>query len=104
MGSSARHSNGRKATRRHARKGKRSPAQRKSPQSSPPDFDAILGRFSDALSLIATATNALVRAQERSGTLAPQDAGEELFTLEHGVRALRSVYNELDNAILEVRP
>ena len=36
-----------------------------------PDLDAILGRLSDSLSIIATATDALTHAQEGSGTVAP---------------------------------
>ena len=72
-------------------------------ETSRPDFDAILSRLSDSLSIIATATNALTHAQEGSGTVAPHDVGDEITTLEHGLRALRVVYDELDIAVREVR-
>src|SRR4051812_45319379 len=58
-------------------------------QSEPPDFDAMLGRLSDAMSMIATATNAIVHAQHISGGLNVQDVSDELVTLERGLRALR---------------
>jgi hypothetical protein len=62
------------------------------------------GRLSDSLSIIATAANALIHAQQPTGTVAPGDVGEEITTLEHGVRALRSAYDELDVAIRALRP
>jgi hypothetical protein len=103
MGSRARHSSGRKAALRHARKGK-SLSTRRKPFRSTPDFDAILGRLSDSLSIIAAATHALTHAQQGSdGTVTPADVGEEITTLEHGVNALRGAYNEIDVAIREVR-
>jgi len=68
------------------------------------DLHALLGRLSDSLSIIATATSALTHAQEGTGTVAPCDVGEEITTLEHGVRALRNAYDELDVALRAGRP
>lgn len=64
----------------------------------------MLGRFSDAMSLIATATNAMVHAQHIFGGFKVQDVSDELVTLERGLRALRGVYDEFDAGIREVRP
>jgi hypothetical protein len=72
-------------------------------KSSPPDLDAILGRLSDSLSIVATVTNALIYAQHGTGTLTPHDVGDEIKTLEAGLTALRGVYDEMDVAIREVR-
>lgn len=104
MGSRARNSSGRKAASRHARMGKCNSTRRKPVSQPAPDFGAILGRLSDSLSIIATATNALTHAQEGSGTVTPHDVGEEITTLEHGVRVLRAAYDEMDVALREVRP
>lgn len=72
----------------------------KSPRRNPsrPDLDAILDRLSKALSIIATATSALIRVQDQTGTIAAHEVGEEIVTLEYGVRALRGVCDELDVA------
>jgi hypothetical protein len=106
MGSAARHSTGRKAARLHtlksnhprARKGKRSTSRLK---PSRPGIVAILSQFSDSLSIISTATKALIHAQEGTGTLVPKDAGEEIITLEYGVQRLRSAFELLDAAMRE---
>ena len=101
MGSSRRrHSTGRKAGPFPASKRAPAPTPPKPGQRSRPDLDAILGRLSDSLAIIATAGNALARAQGHAGTVAAQDVSEEIATLEHGVRALRKVYNEIDVALL----
>ena len=70
---------------------------------SPTDFDALLERLSDALSIVATATRSLSYAQADLEPIPGHDVGEEFITLEHGVAALRLVYNELDVAIREAR-
>jgi hypothetical protein len=106
MGSRARHSSGRKAASRHARKtnrpharkGKRSTSRVKAPRH---DVVAILSQFSDSLSIISTATKALIHAQQGTGTLVPKDAGEEIITLEYGVRRLRSAFGMLEAGIRE---
>jgi hypothetical protein len=100
MGSRARHSSGRKAA-SLARKGKRSPARRKTPESPSLDFHTILGRFSDALAIVATAASALDAAQDRTAVEVLADPGDLIFCLLRGVRELRRVYNELDVAIME---
>jgi hypothetical protein len=76
MGSRARNSSGRKAALRHTRKGKCLPTYRKPAPQPPPDFDAILGRLSDSLSIIATAANALTHSQQGTGTVEATDVGE----------------------------
>jgi hypothetical protein len=68
----------------------------------PPDIDAIMGRLSDAISVVATAANALVGSQEREGSSAGADVGDEITTLVHGVQCVRKAYDELDVAVREV--
>jgi len=62
-----------------------------------------MGRFSDALSILATATRSLSNTQEESQPNPDHDIGEDIATLEHGLNALRAVYDELDVGIREVR-
>ena len=74
------------------------------PRNHPPtDFDALLARFSEALSLLATATRALTSSQEESQANPDHDIGEDITTLEHGLRSLRAVYNEFDVGLREIR-
>ena len=101
MGSRARNSTGRKAT-SAARKGKRSAVPRKPSESSSPDFEAILGRLSDALAIIATATSAMEAGQALTAVTDAAEPADKIFCLGRGVGDLRRVYNELDVAILEV--
>ncbi len=68
-----------------------------------PDIDEILGRLSDAISVVATAANALLGAEEREGSTAGADVGDEITTLLHGVRCINRAYDALDVAIREVR-
>ena len=103
MGSSARNSIGRKAKPRHARQGKCLSTRRKPASPAATELDAILGRLSDSLSIIATAVSALATAQHVEGRVTANDVGDEIVTLEHGVRVLRSAYNEMDVAIRAVR-
>jgi hypothetical protein len=56
---------------------------------------AILGKLSDAISLVATAANALQGAEQRSG----RTSAEEIITLTHGVASLRTAYDEMDVAL-----
>ena len=101
MGSKRRHSN---------RPRKAGPSSSGSAGSTTPqdrrrgstDLDALLGRFSDALSVVATAARSLQLAQAEMEPIPEHDIGEDIHTLEHGVAALRVVYNELDVAIREV--
>ena len=104
MGSSRRrHSTGRKAGTFRARKGKCLTTRRK-PGEPPPDLHAILGRVSDALSLLSTAARSMAAAEDREGSATAADVGEEIITLEHGVRALRAAYDEMDVALRAVLP
>jgi hypothetical protein len=50
-----------------------------------PDIDEIMGRLSDAISVVATAANALLGAQEREGSTSGAEVGDEITTLLHGV-------------------
>jgi hypothetical protein len=68
-----------------------------------PDIDEILGRLSDAISVVATAANALLGAEEREGSTAGADVGDEITTLLHGVRCIKRAYDALDVAVREVR-
>jgi hypothetical protein len=73
------------------------------PTRDPTDFDALLERFSDALSIVATAARSLSLTQADVQPIPGHDIGEDILTLETGVAALRAVYNDLDVAIREVR-
>jgi hypothetical protein len=75
----------------------------KTVRRSPTDFTALMGRFSDALSILATATRSLANTQEDSQPNPDHDIGEDITTLEHGLSALRAVYDELDVGIRELR-
>jgi hypothetical protein len=102
MGSKPRHSSRRKkAGTSVTRKSK--PSSSNVVRRSPPDFDELLGRFSDALSILATATRALSNTQEDSEPSPDHDIGEDIATLEHGLSALRAVYDEFDVGIRELR-
>src|SRR3954453_1561723 len=68
-----------------------------------PDIDEIMGRLSDAISVVATAANALLGAQEREGSTSGAEVGDEVTTLLHGVRCIRRAYDALDVAVREVR-
>jgi hypothetical protein len=68
-----------------------------------PDVDEIMGRLSDAISVVATAANALLGAQEREGSTAGAEVGDEITTLLHGVRCIRRAYDALDVAVREAR-
>jgi hypothetical protein len=68
-----------------------------------PDIDEILGRLSDAISVVATAANALLGAEEREGSTAGADVGDEITTLLHGVRCIKRAYDAFDVAIRGVR-
>lgn len=99
--SQRRHSTGRETASNRARKSKRQiPDREREPPR--PNLDAILGRFSDAISMVVTATHALIAAQDRADVDLPYDPGETIFTLKQGLNALRRVYNELDGAIIEL--
>jgi len=64
----------------------------------------ILGRLSDAMSIIATATRSMAAAEQIAGSATAADVGEEIITLEHGMRVLRSAYDEMDVALRAVTP
>ena len=98
MGSKHRHSSRRRKAGTFASHSSESSVRR-----SPTDFDALLGRFSNALCILATAARALSATQEDVQGDPENDIGEHILTLEHGLSALRAVYNELDVAIREVR-
>jgi hypothetical protein len=106
MGSSKRMDSSRAKARRRssgrARHGRsQTPANNVPPMK--PDIDEIMGRLSDAISVVATAANALLGAQEREGSTSGAEVGDEITTLLHGVRCVRRVYDSLDVAIREVR-
>lgn len=55
----------------------------------------LLGRFSDALSLLAVAHGSL-SAKEFSGT------GDEEVAIRHALAALKGIYSELDRASISI--
>lgn len=100
MGSKPRHSS-RRSKAGHSSSRQIPPASR--PPKGSTDFDALLERLSNALSIIATAARALNLAQAEVQPVPGHDIGEDIITLEHGIEGLRALYNELDVAIREVR-
>jgi hypothetical protein len=106
MGSSKRvDSNRRKARERSTRRANHHRPQTRANNipSVKPDIDEIMGRLSDAISVVATAANALLGAQEREGSTSGAEVGDEITTLLHGVRCVRRAYDALDVAAREVR-
>ena len=91
---------------RRARRGHHARSKARASNAPPvkPDIDEILGRLSDAISVVATAANALLGAEEREGSTAGADVGDEITTLLHGVRCIKRAYDALDVAIREARP
>lgn len=70
-----------------------STVRRPSKRIAEPDFDGLLGRFADAITLIRVSYRSL-------GAL--EVAFEEEFVLRRGLAALDAVYNELDLAIVAI--
>src|SRR5512146_325163 len=70
-----------------------SAVSRRSTRIAEPDFDGLLGRFADAITLI--------RVSHRSLD-ALEVAFDEEFVLRRGLAALDAVYNELDLAIVAI--
>lgn len=103
MGSATRHSSRQSAASLPARKGKRRKTRREPAPRPPVDLDGLLGQLSDALSIIATAVNALVNAEERAGTANGGDVGDEIVTLHHGVSGFKRAYDALDVALREIK-
>jgi hypothetical protein len=101
MGSSRRrNSTGRKATAARPSTGKSLTRSK----AAAPDIDTALDRLSASLSIIATATSALLRLQEHSRNLTPPDLDEPVLTLERGVKAMRSALDELDVLYRGIKP
>lgn len=83
-----------------ARTAKRPAKRRPKPcRPSRSDLYEILGHFAAALAIVETAARAF-EAVENEREVAT--VGAEICTLRHGVNALRTVYTEIDLAILGV--
>jgi len=105
MGSSKRNVSTKAPARSSRRRQHARPSERASTRPpAKPDIGEIMGRLSDAISVVATAANALLGAQEREGSTAGAEVGDEITTLLHGVRCVRRAYNALDAALHSVRP
>jgi hypothetical protein len=101
MGSSRRrHSTVRKAGAFRARKGKTT--QPKPPLPTKTDFRELLGRLSDAISIIATATSALEAAQDPTVMEDAAEVADKIHCLVRGVAEVRRIYDDLDHAIMEL--
>ncbi len=72
------------------------PERRETRAHDRPDLQGILGRFSDALSMIAVVCRSL-SARESSGI------GDEEVALRHAIDELKAVYNELDAAVVLIQ-
>ena len=71
-------------------------------QSSSSRRTAVLdcmGRLSDCISTISAVSRAIAWAEDQEGATAPQDLGDEITALRHGVEQLRAAYTALDAAI-----
>jgi hypothetical protein len=88
---------GQRARRNHhaGEEGPRSPS-RAARTHDTPDLQNILGRFSDALSMMAVVQRSL-SARESDGI------GDEEVALRHAIEELKAVYNELDAASVLIR-
>lgn len=84
---------------RKTQRNKRSPARAPAASVGRPNAYAILGKLSDAISVVATAANALQGAEERSGSVNAEEINDEIITLIHGVACLRTAYDEMDVAL-----
>ncbi|MEP7245437.1 MAG: hypothetical protein ABI885_17425 [Gammaproteobacteria bacterium] len=76
---------------RHARK----PAGPR-PAATPPDLEAPMEHLSAVISLVTTATRAIIGVQERNGGVGAADLGDEILTLERGVASLRQAHDALE--------
>ena len=73
-----------------------------SPQASSSRRTAVLdcmGRLSDCISTVSAVSRAIAWAEDQEGATAPQDLGDEITALRHGVEQLRAAYTALDAAI-----
>jgi len=104
MGSRARHSSGRKAASFRARKGKCKTSRRQPNPQPATDPHEILGRLSEALSIIATATSALEAAQDPTLTEDAAEMGDKIACLVRGLAEFRRAYTDMDIALLAVTP
>ncbi|MGH6682253.1 MAG: hypothetical protein ACREDL_25720 [Bradyrhizobium sp.] len=82
----------RHASKRHASR----PSQCK-PARTLPDLHDMLGRFSDALTLLETVARALDAAE---CDMEPAAIGAGIAVLQQTVQALQAVYDEFDTAII----
>lgn len=76
---------------------KRRPTKPRRPSRS--ELYDILGHFAAALAIVETAARAFEAAENDREAAT---VGAEICTLRHGVNALRTVYTEIDLAILRV--
>ena len=70
----------------------------------PSEMHTALAHLSDALSIIATAADALQACEDREGSAEPAEIGEHIDCLQQGVAALRRAYDEMDLGISSVSP
>jgi len=75
---------------------RRKPRARKLRADAPPDFDDILSRFSEARSFLDCATRLLDDWDAGAG----KGPGDEVVCLRHGLALIRTIYNDLDIAIM----
>lgn len=68
------------------------------------DVDEAMGRLQEACCIVSTVTKALIHIQETHGSVPPEEADDELTTLEYGVKQFRSALDELDVAYRQLSP
>ena len=71
---------------------KRPASKKPSPRLAAPD---LIDSLVDALSVISTGVNSMVRCQDQEGTARRDDVCEEITTLQHGVKLLRKSVEDI---------
>lgn len=74
--------------------------KKKRKAANPPDYDEILGRFSEALALVEAAYHIFDAAQEDWDAEAAAKGCPAVRVLDHGIKRLRRAYSEVDMVFL----
>jgi hypothetical protein len=63
------------------------------------DVYVMMGRLSDSISIVTTASRALAAAEDQEGTTIGADLSDEITAMTCGVKSLRAAYRALDEAL-----
>jgi hypothetical protein len=94
------------AARKNTRVRRKPASKARDPRSQSPSFasnrlEALLNRFSCAIAIFATAVDALAHSDD-PGKTSVSDSGERASTIDHGVRILRQIDDELEGVLREM--